>query len=185
MVKHILVDIETYGPVPSIFPMVSFAAICYETGNEFYMEINPEDTYQVDEGAKKVADLGLCWSAETRYTSEKAMKSFEKWLIHQMDEVDERLIMVSDSTSFDHSFMTFYSYKYLGHSLFGHSSVSLNQIFKGLKGTMKANIGSLRPKGSHTHNALDDIRGNAVALEKMIEKHGLKNFGKKQEGKKW
>jgi len=165
-VQHILVDIETYGPCPGIHPMVSFAAIHLETKKEFYRELFPDTLSTVAE-AVKIADSGLRGQA---VSAEKAMKDFEYWLLELSEVIDERFILISDSTSFDHSFMTYYSWKYLGYSLFGHSSVSLNQVYKGMKKDMRVHVGNLRPKGSHTHNALDDVRGNMVALDKMVER---------------
>lgn len=169
MAKHILVDVETYGPVPGIHDMVSFAAICYETKQEFYRELEWSYINIVDE-AKAVADLGLKGNPED---PEKVMKDFEKWLLVQIDTINEKLIFVSDSTSFDHAFITYYSWKYLGYSIFGHSSISLNQVYKGMKKDMRVNIGGLRPKGMKDHNALNDCRSNVVVLDKLIER-GLK-----------
>ena len=167
--KHILIDIETYGQIPSVHPLVSFAAICYETKNEFYVEIVPDSPYVIKE-AKKVADSGLIWAEEERKTAEEALKWFDRWLMEQMDEMDERCVLVSDSTSFDHSSISYYCWTYLGYNPFGHTSISLSQIFKGMQKNIKVNIRGMRPKGMKNHNALQDCRSNLVVLDKMIDK---------------
>lgn len=170
MAKHILIDVETYGPCPGIHPMVSFAAICYESKEEFYVELKVPSTGIIVEEARKIANLGLKGEA---IMAKDAMLKFEKWLLSQQEEIGERLILVSDSTGFDAGFINYYTHLILEYNPFGHSSVSLNQVYKGMKKDMRVNIGNLRPKGSHTHNALEDCRGNVIALDKMIER-GLK-----------
>ncbi|MHA2047741.1 MAG: exonuclease, partial [Candidatus Thorarchaeota archaeon] len=57
----------------------------------------------------------------------------------------------------------------------GHSSTNINSIYKGRRNNMRDNIKRLR-KTKHTHHPVDDAKGNAEALLKMM-KQGLKiNF---------
>ena len=173
--KYILVDVETYGPCPGIHPLVSIGAINYNTREEFYVELYPDKIEVVNE-AFKIAESALRGG---EVLAEKGMKMFYQWLMNQQDKIDDPLIFVSDSTWFDAAFINYYMWTYCNDNPFGHSSLSLVQLFKGMKKDTRVNIWKLRPEGSHTHNALDDCRGNVVVLDKLIEQ-GLKF---KKEGK--
>ncbi len=56
---------------------------------------------------------------------------------------------------------------------FGHSSTNLGSLYKGVVKDMFVNFKHLR-KTKHTHNPVDDARGNAEALLQIKEQYGLK-----------
>jgi len=56
---------------------------------------------------------------------------------------------------------------------FGHSSTNLGSLYKGVVRDMFINFKHLR-KTKHTHNPVDDARGNAEALLRIKEEYGLK-----------
>jgi len=82
-------------------------------------------------------------------------------------------MFVSDNNGFDWQFINWYFHHFLGKNPFGHSSTNLGSLYKGVVKDMFVNFKHLR-KTKHTHNPVDDARGNAEALLEIKEKHDLK-----------
>jgi len=61
----------------------------------------------------------------------------------------------------------------LGSNPFGHSSTNLGSLYKGVVRDMFVNFKHLR-KTKHTHNPVDDARGNAEALLAIKEHFDLR-----------
>ena len=79
---------------------------------------------------------------------------------------------ISDNNGFDWQFINWYFHHFTGSNPFGHSSSNLGSLYKGLVKDTFRNFKHLR-KTEHTHNPVDDARGNAEALLQMKE-DGLK-----------
>ena len=98
------------------------------------------------------------------------MADFDGWL---RANVPKRMLFISDNNGFDWQFINWYFHHFLGKNPFGHSSSNLGSMFKGLvKDTFK-NFKKLK-RTPHTHNPVDDARGNAEALLHMRDHLGLK-----------
>jgi hypothetical protein len=69
--------------------------------------------------------------------------------------------------------VNWYFHAFLGENPFGHSSTNLGSLYKGLVKDFKKNFKHLR-RSRHTHNPVDDARGNAEALLHMRDELGLK-----------
>ena len=83
-----------------------------------------------------------------------------------------RTLFVSDNNGFDWQFINWYFHHFIGANPFGFSSTNLGSLYKGLAKDMSVNFKHLR-KTAHTHNPVDDAKGNAEALLQMKEM-GLK-----------
>ena len=70
-------------------------------------------------------------------------------------------------------FVCWYFHHFLQRNPFGHSSQNLGSLYKGLVGDTFQNFKHLR-ETTHTHNPVDDAKGNAEALLKMKKELGLK-----------
>ena len=72
----------------------------------------------------------------------------------------------------------------MGMNPFGHSSVNLGSLYKGLVCDVRKSFKHLR-KTLHTHNPLDDAKGNAEALLSIVEHFnpGINLLGGKNESK--
>src|SRR5262249_10022030 len=101
---------------------------------------------------------------------EKAMSAFRDWLAQH---TKGRSFFISDNNGFDWQFINWYFHHFLGANPFGHSSANLGSLYKGLVQDPFVKFKHLR-KTKHTHNPVDDARGNAEALLEMKEKMGLK-----------
>ena len=74
---------------------------------------------------------------------------------------------------FDWMFICWYFHHFTGANPFGFSSQNLGSLYKGIEKDTSKNFKHLR-KTKHTHNPVDDAKGNAEALLTMKKEHGLK-----------
>jgi len=163
--KHIWisVDVEADGPCPEIYSMVSFGAVAVEPelSRTFYGETAPISNNWLPEA--------LSISGFTREEHEKfekpeiTMNKFYNWL-KGLDA--KRCVFVTDNLGFDWQFINYYLHKYVGENPFGFSGRRINDIYSGLKGSAfeQNDWKKLYRKTKHTHNPVDDAKGNAEAL---------------------
>src|SRR5262249_24963199 len=97
------------------------------------------------------------------------MTGFARWLA---EIGDKRLLFVSAHNGFDWPFINWDLWHLTGVNPFGHSSTNLGSLYKGLVQDTFKTFKHLRVT-PHTHDPLDDARGNAEALLEM-KKLGLK-----------
>lgn len=171
-----MVDVETDGPIPGDYSMISLGAVVVEAGLErgFYAELSPISADYVPEA---LAVSGFS-REETQGFDDPAevMQRFAEWLAG-LSRGRRRHSFVSDNNGFDWSFVNWYFHHFTGSNPFGHSSTNLGSLYKGLVKDTYQNFKHLRVT-AHTHNALDDARGNAEALLTLAREHGLKiNLG--------
>jgi hypothetical protein len=69
-------------------------------------------------------------------------------------------------------FICWYFHRFTGKNPFGFSSQNLGSLYKGIVKDTKRNFKHLR-KTKHTHNPVDDAKGNAEALLAMKNEYGL------------
>ena len=166
----ISVDIEADGPIPGDYSMVSFGAVVVEPGlgRTFYGELRPISDRYVPEA---LAVSGFTHEETMGFEDPvSVMARFRAWLA---DVSPDRPRFVADNNGFDWQFVNWYFHHFLGENPFGHSSMNLASLHQGLKKDVTAGFKHLR-RTPHTHNALDDARGNAEALLAMKEDLGLK-----------
>jgi hypothetical protein len=167
---YVMVDVEADGPIPGDYSMICFGAIIVEPSLEktFYGRLRPI--------SDKCIEAALEVSGFTREETlqfeppEKAMHEFRDWL---RQYCKGRAFFVSDNNGFDWQFINWYFHHFLGENPFGYSSTNLGSLYKGMVKDMFVNFKHLR-KTEHTHNPVDDARGNAEALLAMKSEMGLK-----------
>ncbi len=166
---YIMVDIEADGPIPGDYSMVSFGAVVVEPSLErtFYGRLRPISEKWVPEA---LAVSGFGREETLAFDDPPAvMRQFADWV----REVRRgQPIFISDNNGFDWQFINWYFHHFLGENPFGHSSTNLGSLYKGLVKDMRQNFKHLR-RTRHTHNPVDDARGNAEALLQIKEKFGL------------
>ena len=179
--QHIVVDIETNGTVCPIYNMVSIGAVHHENPTQtFYDELRPlNDAFQ----SIAYEVNGFTHEQVQQFEDPKIVISeFYRW-VKKIQGNDKRIMFVSDTTSFDFSFVNYYLWLFCGDNPFGHAPLSLSNLYKGLTGDFRTNMHHLRDT-KHTHNALDDARGNQEAfakIEKMMQTRRLTT--RKHDGK--
>jgi hypothetical protein len=165
-----VVDIEADAVSPASGSMVCFGAVRVTEGLEdtFYGQTAPiTETWESDK-------LGV--SGFSREEHEKflipsvAMYNFHAW-VHQTNKAG-RPVFISDNNSFDWMWICYYFDRYHIENPFGWSSRRIGDIYGGMQNDVYVRWKHLR-KTKHTHNPVDDAKGNAEALLAMKEM-GLK-----------
>ena len=165
-----MVDIESDGPIPGDFSMISFGAIIVEPSlaRTFYGKVQPISEKWIPEA---LAVSGHSREETLQFPpAEQVMKEFKEWL---GQNVKGQPRFISDNNGFDWQFVNWYFHHFLGHNPFGFSSMNLGSLYKGLVKDVYANFKHLR-KTKHTHHPVDDALGNAEALLALKERFGLK-----------
>jgi DNA polymerase III alpha subunit (gram-positive type) len=168
---YVSVDIESDGPIPGKYSMISLGAVIIEPNLDrtFYTGIAPISKEWVPEA---LAVSGFTREKTLTFASPKVvMQAFVTWLDQEAN--GQRPRFVADNAGFDWMFVAWYFHTYLGHNPFGFSPMSLTWLYKGLARNTKASHKSLR-RTKHTHNALDDAKGNAEAF--LVFKEQIKGL---------
>jgi len=170
---YISVDVETAGPVPSLYSMLSIGA-CLVDDPEcgFYVEIVPEHQ-AVSPGALDVTGLTMEKLTATGAAPAAAMERFAAW-IEQVTPAGQIPIFVGFNAPFDWMFVADYFHRHLGRNPFGHVALDTKAYFMGKFGTSFAasSMSKLSPRYLAgvplTHNALADARDQAVLFRAIV-----------------
>lgn len=159
-------DVEADGPCAGLYSMVSFAVVPLDDPSRgFYAELAPISEKYVP-GA-----LNACgFTREQTLAFDEAeivMARFQRWL--EQEPGKGRKVMWSDNPAFDWQFFNHYCHKYLGGNPFGYSARRIGDYWAGTQRdpSQSTSWKKMRTE-AHTHNALDDARGNAGALRKIL-----------------
>ena len=158
----VMVDVEADGPIPGDYSMVALGAIVVEPelSRVFYNKLKPISEKWISEA--------LAVSGFTReqtllfHEPYEVMVNFDHWL----RDLGEKPYFISDNNGFDWQFVNWYFHHFLNRNPFGHSSTNLGSLYKGMVKNFQKNFKHLR-KTKHSHNPLDDARGNAEAFLEM------------------
>lgn len=183
-------DIESDGPVPGVYSMLSFALVVAGTfdgvhfrraerlDQTFYAELKPV-TASFDPEALAVSGLSRERLMLEGRDPVEAMRACSSW-------VDERAegktpVLVGYPLGFDWSFLAYYFTVFAGRSPFGHSrgfdTKTAAAILTGVPVGAAGRAGlpaSLRSSRPHTHGALDDALEQADVLANvmaLLEQH--------------
>ena len=169
---YISVDVETAGPIPSDYAMISIGACLVDDPDSgFYVELKPT-TDNVVESSLAVSGLSMEKLAEDGLTPKDAMRQFEDW-IELVTPKSNVPIMVAFNAVFDWMFVDTYFHRFLGHNPFGHSALDIKAFYLGYAGgswagTSMRVLSPLYLGGQHlTHNALGDARDQAVIFRQV------------------
>jgi hypothetical protein len=166
---YVMVDVEADGPIPGDYSMVSLGAVIVEPqlDRTFYGKLKPISEKFIPEA---LAVSGFTREETLAFDDPQAViESFARWLA---DNCKGRMMFISDNNGFDWQFINWYFHHFTGGNPFGFSSTNLGSLYKGFQKDTFVNFKHLR-KTKHTHNPVDDARGNAEALLQMKEM-GLK-----------
>ncbi len=162
--SYIMVDIEANGPIPGDYSMVEIGAVLVKEplNKTFYGTLKPISD-RVDMVALNA--IGLAPDETLKFDDPyTTMINFEQWV--QANNSGSRPIFVSDNNGFDFMFVHWYFIHFLGRDPFGYSSRNLGDMYKGLMQDVLVNFKHLRDT-RHTHNPVDDAKGNAEAMLKL------------------
>lgn len=180
---YISVDIETNGPTPGSYSMLSFGAVALtESGTElstFQANLEPLADAEEDELTMKWWETQpKAWAAllEDRKKPEDAIPAFARW-VHTMSASRSSVpVMVAYPSGFDFMFMLWYLEKfYRGHNPFGFRCIDIRSFLAASLRVPYTRTGKrywpkrwFDPELPHTHVAIDDAREQGRAFIKML-----------------
>ena len=172
---YISVDVETSGPNPSVFSMLSIGACRVDDLScSFYIELQPVNDNAIP-GALAITDLSMERLAQEGVPPMKAMERFEDWLQESVPS-KERPIFVAFNAPFDWMFVNDYFHRYLERNPFGHSALDIKAFYMGLTGvewartSMKYLHRRYLDGRKLTHNALRDAQDQAELFAQILVK---------------
>jgi hypothetical protein len=167
---YIMVDVETDGPIPGDYSMISFGAVLVDEQlyKTFYGQLKPISEQYIPEA---LAVSGFTREATLAFDDpQTVMTNFAAWI---KTVAKDRPVFISDSNGFDWMFICWYFHHFTKANPFGFSSQNLGSLYKGLIKDTFQNFKHLR-KTKHTHHPVDDAKGNAEALLALKKEYGLK-----------
>jgi DNA polymerase III epsilon subunit-like protein len=167
------VDVETSGPTPSRYSLLSIGACLVEDpGVTFYVELKPTSPAFVPE-AMAVHRLSMDHLTADGQTMKEALASFETW-VHTHVPTTHRPVFVAYNAPFDWMFVADAFDRTLGRNPFGHTALDVRSVFFGLTGQPWRDIRfsdlARRYLDSRalTHHALEDAQLQAELLQAMM-----------------
>jgi DNA polymerase III epsilon subunit-like protein len=165
-------DIESDGPIPGRFSMLSFALVAVATfDGAHFVRLDPHEAARywelqpISEGFDSEA-LSINGLDRERLRREgmppaQAMREADRWVREIAG--GRRAVLVAYPAAFDWSFLHWYFSSFADASPFGHGTcIDIRSLYIGATGSTydessKKNLpDELRPRARHTHNALDD-----------------------------
>ena len=174
------VDVETDGPIPSDYSMISIGACTLDLNLEFYSEIKPISKSFVPE-ALQVSGLDREYLVKHGKDPYEVMRNLAEWLKDITEPINARPVFVGWNAPFDWMFVNWYFHKFYGANPFGWCGWDGKAYYAGLtKNTVWSSVNkkSVKKKGflsdefPHTHNALEDAKEQAVLFSRLLSYAG-------------
>ena len=169
----ICVDVETAGPNPADYSLLSIGAcLVDDISRKFYIELRPASVKYVA-AALAICHLSLEELARTGIGPRQAMEQFEQWLGSVVPR-NQRPVFVAFNAVFDWMFVNDYFFRYLGRNPFGHSALDMKSLFMGVaavpwnKTSLQQVIERYQTEHVLTHNALQDAIDQAELFQRIM-----------------
>lgn len=160
------VDVETAGPIPGEFSMLSIGACDVDDRRRtFSCELKPINR-NADPKALEVTGFSLEELERTGLTPEEGMRRFLIWS-QGLAEADDTLVFVGLNAPFDWSFVNYYFHRFAGENPFGFTALDIKAYYMGATGCRWADTRSshmaaaLKPHRKGDHRALHDAQYQA------------------------
>jgi len=173
--RFISVDVETAGPTPGDYAMISIGACPVdEPERGFYVELKP-DRDAVVESALEVSGLKMETLAAEGTDPKQAMEEFAQWIRDVVPPQTHRPVFVGFNAVFDWMFVNEYFVRYGLENPFGHGGLDIKSYYVGMMGSTweQTSMRHLSPKYLSgrplSHNALGDARDQAELFRRISE----------------
>jgi hypothetical protein len=169
----ISIDVESDGPIPYKYSMVCFGAVeVNNISNTFYGKVKPISPNYIPEA---LAISGFSREEHSLFNEPfDVMQDFYNWLMEIKKRTNNTITMISDNPAFDWQWINYYFHMQLGMNPLGFSARRIGDLYCGFVKDGRRNSEWKRKlrKTKHTHNPVDDAKGNAEAIIAM-KKMGL------------
>lgn len=169
---YISVDVETAGPNPAEYSMLSIGACVVDHPDEaFYVELKPL-TDDAREEALAVSGLSMQRLREEGADPAEAMPRFAEW-VRRVTPEGGVPVLVAFNAPFDWMFLDTYFHRFAGGNPFGHSALDVKAYYMGMAGvswgeTSMRFLSPLYLDGRPlSHNALGDARDQAELFRRL------------------
>ncbi len=176
----ICVDVETAGPNPASYSLLSIGAVAVaEPQRTFYVELQPVQMAE-DQEATSIHKLSLEKLAKSGLPPKEAMARFEAWVLETC--AGRAPVFVAFNAAFDWMFVNDYFLRYLERNPFGHAALDMKALFMGLQ-HVRWEETSYQAVSSHyglapalSHNALKDAQQGAEVFAAMLAEMKEKEY---------
>ena len=171
------VDVETSGPIPGRYSLLSIGACTIYGDDVFSCELKPLNG-NADPKAMEVIGLSLDDLKQTGLTPQRAMSRFSNWLDGIRGQMGS-LVFVGLNAPFDWSFVNYYFHRFMRRNPFGYTALDIKAYYMGVTGcrwthaTSTAMSKTLRPSKVPDHDALHDALFQAE-LFRLIRERALR-----------
>ncbi len=129
----ISVDVETSGPIPGEYSMLTLGACCIDNpAKTFSCMLKPISGNFVP-AALEVTGLSLVKLAEDGLSADVAMGQFSVWIASQCTE-GRTPVFVGLNAPFDWSFVNYYFHRFSAGNPFGFTAVDIKALYMGATG---------------------------------------------------
>lgn len=170
---YISVDVETAGPAPERFALLSIGACrVADPDTTFTIELQP-DRMESDEQAMRVAGLTLEGLLKTGVAPAEAMARFAEWLERVTPE-GQHPVFVAFNAPFDWMFVSTYFSRYLGTNPFGYAALDIKAYAMGARRcrwkdtSFRILSAAYGGRDSLIHNALQDALDQARLFRQLL-----------------
>ena len=172
---YICVDVETAGPVPGQYAMLSIGAcLVDDPSTAFYVELQPDRPDFLPE-AMAISGLSLDSLKQHGSNPRAVMQAFADWMKTVVPE-GRKAVFVALNAAFDWMFINDYFHRYLGYNPFGHSALDIKAYYMGFTGvswseTSMEKISAYLHQEKHlAHNALSDAQDQAEIFREILKR---------------
>lgn len=157
----ISVDIESSGPVPGEFSMLSFGACLVDNPETIFERTLKPLNWNADPEAMAVTGFSFEELEKSGTEPHQAMSDFDKWVKAACGE-DGTPVFVGLNASFDWSFVNYYFHRFHSENPFGFTALDIKAYYMGVTGSSWKDTRSsamakrLSPTLKGTHNAVQD-----------------------------
>lgn len=170
----ISIDVETAGPNPSEYSMLSIGACLVDDPKQgFYVELKPVN-HAVAPEALSVSGLTFGHLEANGVGAADAMRQFEEWIASVVPTTHVP-VFLGFNAAFDWMFVCDYFERFLGRNPFGHSAIDIKSYYLGMAGGTWAqtSLKFLSPRyldgRALSHNALGDAQDQAALYVAMAK----------------
>ena len=171
---YISVDIETSGPNPGNYAMLSIGACTItEPGKSFYIELKPDADGFLSESLN-ISGLSLKILRENGIPPKDAMLKFSQWITSVVPEGSQP-VFTAFNAPFDWMFINDYFHRYLGYNPFGHKALDIKALYMGLRKTnwletsYNTIIKNTDQETELSHKALEDAIQQAKIFKILLD----------------